>query len=134
MTFWGQTSAILRLVVGANLAEFDTIHMLLQQGKFAAPPGLTLPRVGPLSPSQVLGPLMEFARMKMILDGMPLQDAVEFADYLGAVAIGYDRFSAGPQTVGGALDVLAIQPEGLSWYRRKPFAEKMARARSEFYE
>ncbi len=63
------------------------------------------------------------------IDGMPLQDAVEFADYLGNVVIGYDRFTIGPPSVGGCLDVLAIQPEGLSWYRRKEFATQMAQAR-----
>jgi len=63
------------------------------------------------------------------LDGMPLEEAVEFADYLGMVAVGFDRFTIGPPAIGGEVDVLAIQPEGLSWYRRKKFAAQMAIAR-----
>jgi hypothetical protein len=75
---------------------------------------------------RVLGSSME---MQHRLRGMPLQEAVEFADYLGQTAIGYDRFCQGNPAVGGKLDVVAIQPDGLHWYRRKPFLKKMARAR-----
>lgn len=75
-----------------------------------------------------LGSSME---MQHRLRGMPLQEAVEFADFLGQTAIGYDRFCQGNPSVGGKLDVVAIQPDGLHWYRRKPFLKKMARARQD---
>jgi hypothetical protein len=73
-------------------------------------------------------------QMECRLRGMPLQEAVEFADYLGQVAIGYDRFCRGNPAVGGELDVVAIQPDGLHWYRRKPFLKEMARARAQNVE
>ncbi|MBV9719233.1 MAG: hypothetical protein JOZ77_07930 [Candidatus Eremiobacteraeota bacterium] len=73
-----------------------------------------------------VGPLMA---MPARLRGMPLQEAVKFADYLGQAAIGYDRFCTGNPAVGGKLDVVAIQPDGLHWYRRKGFLKKMAYAR-----
>jgi hypothetical protein len=73
-------------------------------------------------------------RMQHRLRGMPLQEAVEFADYFGQTAVGYDRFCVGSPAVGGDLDVVAIQPDGLHWYRRKRFLKKMAAARERTVE
>jgi hypothetical protein len=50
---------------------------------------------------------------------MPLQDAVNFTEYLGQVAVGYDKFTSGPAGVGGPLDVMLLRPGRRSWVRRK---------------
>jgi hypothetical protein len=88
-----------------------------------------VPEPPQISPEDALRPLAGLETISHRLEGLPLQEAVEFADWLGNVAIGYDKSTEGPPFVGGDLDVLAIQPEGLTWYRRKPFAAKMAEAR-----
>jgi hypothetical protein len=52
-------------------------------------------------------------------DSMPLQDAVDFADYLCKVVIGRFRFVVGPPTCGGEVDIAAITPRGFQWIRQK---------------
>lgn len=138
ITWWGVEGPLKRLLLGFDLDHLNAVHSQLAQANAlanaqpqaragaagAVPP---VPFIPP--PNAVLGVLAPHVAMPTNIDGMPLQDAVEFADYLGNVVIGYDRFTVGPPSVGGCLDVLAIQPEGLSWYRRKEFASLMAQAR-----
>jgi len=53
------------------------------------------------------------------ISAMPLQDAIEFTEYLGQVSSGYDRFTAGPPGVGGPLDVLVLQQQSREWVYHK---------------
>lgn len=131
--FWGVRTALKRLLFGYDLSSLMNEHKFLEFAKTKKEEGDAgyshFPDPPVISPDVAL---RDFAPLETIphrLDGMPLQEAAEFADYLGMVAIGYDKFTSGPPSVGGELDVLAIQPEGLSWYRRKAFAAKMAEAR-----
>jgi hypothetical protein len=132
--YWaGMPVALNRLIKGVDLEALAAARDLLTN---AARPGFVpIPGAPPLPPPAAADPVATaahydaFIQMPHNLDGMPLEEAVEFADYLGTVAIGYDRFTVGPPGIGGELDVLAIQPEGLSWYRRKKFAAQMALAR-----
>lgn len=133
ISWWGEGQSIMRLVMGFNAAHYDQVYEAVRAGTLTLADGTRPAVIHNVKPSEVLQPLAPLLQMPLMLDGMPLQDAAEFAEFLGQVAIGYDRFKMGPQAVGGHLDVLAIQPEGLSWYKRKPFMEKMARARSQFY-
>jgi hypothetical protein len=64
--------------------------------------------------------------MPTAVDSMPLQDAVEFTEYLGKVACGYDRFKLGPAGVGGPLDVLVLRREKRTWVSRKRIPERLA--------
>jgi hypothetical protein len=50
---------------------------------------------------------------------LPLQDAVHFAEYLGQVACGYDKFSSGQAGVGGELDVVVLTRGNREWIRQK---------------
>lgn len=153
ITWWGVEGPLRRLVLGYDMEVLNHAYMQhvqeVQQAHAAAqaqaaqqgtqpPQGAPVAQGGvgqpppppiPPPPGVALGPLAPFIGMPTNIEGMPLQDAVEFADYLGNVVLGYDRFTIGPPSVGGCLDVLAIQPEGLSWYRRKEFASRMAQAR-----
>jgi hypothetical protein len=136
ISWWGVGTSLNRLLHGFDLNELMMAHNFLMQNPQAAQTVTGGAAEGLASippPNACLGPLMQLARMQVVLDFMPLQEAVEFADYLGHVAIGYSRFSAGNQVVGGELDVLAIQPEGLSWYRRKAFVASMASARRKVF-
>lgn len=60
-------------------------------------------------------------KAQLSLDGMPLIDAVHFAEYLGIVAAGFDRFTTGWRTIGGVLDIAAITPDGVHWAQKKTF-------------
>ena len=57
-------------------------------------------------------------QMPLLLAVMPLQEAVYFSEYLSDVACGYDRFKAGPASVGGAVNVMVITDEDRTWLRR----------------
>ena len=147
--FWGQRKALERLLFGYErdaIAKAVSMERAIDALRQAAPGSqdaatfASLPeeyRNLPPPPTDLTGDLLKVARlirMEARLEGMPLQEAVEFAEYLGNVTIGFDRFAIGTPAVGGELDVLAIQPEGLHWYRRKKFLRKMASARDRALE
>ncbi len=51
--------------------------------------------------------------------GMPLQDAIEFADYLITTTKNFYRFQAGAPTCGGPTDIAAISRNKFKWIKRK---------------
>lgn len=55
----------------------------------------------------------------IIYDGMPLQDAIDLAEYLIKVVSGRFRFLPGPPTCGGDIDIAVITHKGFIWVRRK---------------
>ena len=56
----------------------------------------------------------------MTQPAMPIQDAVDLAEFLVNVTINYVRFCNGAPTVGGPIEVAAItKHEGFKWVRRK---------------
>jgi len=131
--FWGVRTALKRLLYGFNLDSLEMGYRFLEWAERERQGGRAdlahFPAPPPLRPVDAIGLYEPFETINHRLDGMPLQEAVEFADFLGTVAIGYDKFSKGQRSVGGDLDVLAIQPDGLCWFRRKAFASEMAKAR-----
>ena len=129
---WGITESLDRLLSGYDAQQIYFGIRLLQQTERAKIGGAVLPGYPPPPPESLLDDLESLSgllRFDHRLRGMPLQEAVAFAEYLGQVAIGYARFSQGDSEVGGELDVVAMQPDGLCWHRRKAFARKMAEAR-----
>jgi hypothetical protein len=55
----------------------------------------------------------------VLFDGMPLQDAVDYATYLVNVVIGRFRFVLGAPVCGGEVDVAVITPNAFTWVQRK---------------
>jgi hypothetical protein len=64
------------------------------------------------------------ASLPIIFDGMPLQDAIDFAEWATAVVIGRWRFGMGAQLVGGDVDVAVIRPRSFQWAQRKRWSIK----------
>ena len=62
--------------------------------------------------------------MPLIFDGMPIQDAVDFADYAVQVTIGCFRFAGGPPLCGGNIDIAVITPAAFHWAQRKQWSIK----------
>lgn len=58
---------------------------------------------------------------------MPLQTAVDFAEFLGGVASDYDHFSAGPSFVGGELDIMVLKPGKREWVYQKRIRSRRER-------
>ncbi|MBI4506127.1 MAG: hypothetical protein HY691_11375 [Chloroflexi bacterium] len=53
---------------------------------------------------------------------MPIQDAIDLAAFLAETTAQFTRFAAGPNTVGGEIEVAAItKHEGFKWVRRKHY-------------
>jgi len=51
--------------------------------------------------------------------GMPLQDAIKFADYLITATKNFYKFQAGAPTCGGPTDIAVISRAGFQWIKRK---------------
>lgn len=54
-----------------------------------------------------------------LFDAMPLQDAVDYAVHLIRTTIDTLRFEPRYPSVGGAIDVLVVKPDGMQWVQRK---------------
>jgi hypothetical protein len=50
---------------------------------------------------------------------MPLQDAIEYANYMLNVTIGRYRFVLGPELCGGQIEIAAITPREFNWISQK---------------
>ena len=59
------------------------------------------------------------AELPLVFDGMPLQDAIDFAEYAARVVIGKFRFAQGPPLCGGDVDVAVITPGNFRWAQKK---------------
>jgi hypothetical protein len=64
------------------------------------------------------------SELPLVFEGMPLQDAIEFANYAVQVVIGRFRFAAGPPLCGGDVDIAVITPGAFQWAQRKQWAIK----------
>ncbi|MCD6282622.1 hypothetical protein J7J84_03315 [bacterium] len=62
--------------------------------------------------------------LPLIFDGMPLQDAIDFANFAVQVTIGVCRFRVGPPVCGGDVDIAVITPGKFHWAQRKQWAIK----------
>lgn len=56
---------------------------------------------------------------------MPLQDAIDLAEFLVQTTIGFSRFKPGAPTVGGPIELAAISKhEGFRWIKRKYYFDR----------
>jgi hypothetical protein len=100
--WYGMVDALQRLVLGYDVAALD---ILVQRGVDPAVLELWATDGSTMLP--------------LIFDGMPLQDAIDFAEYAVQVVIGRHRFSIGMPVCGGEIDVAVITPSKFQWHRRK---------------
>jgi len=106
--WYGLTDAIIRLHWGRDDAA---INILANNFK-----------VEPKEISEMLDKL----QYQVIFDGMPLQDAIDYAVYLVNVVIGRFRFVIGVPLCGGDIDVAVITPGDFIWIQRKSWRVKKA--------
>lgn len=106
---WGGEGgeAIARLVMGHGNRLPMVLNGLLK------PPG-TADKL-----MKVIGPQL---RAQLMFAPMPIQDAIDLADFLVHTAIQFSRFLPGAQVVGGPIEIAAItKHEGFKWIRRKHY-------------
>ncbi|TET11979.1 MAG: hypothetical protein E3J86_01460 [Candidatus Thorarchaeota archaeon] len=99
--WFGLTDAIVRLHWGRDDQALDILSKRFEVDREEI--------IGLLNPLQYPVPF----------EGMPLQDAIDYAVYLINVAIGRFRFVVGAPLCGGEIDVAVIIPNSFSWVRKK---------------
>ena len=68
--------------------------------------------------------IMEDIKALLVVPAMPIQDAIDLAEYLVQTTVGYVRFNFNQpvKTVGGAIEIATItKHEGFKWVQRKHF-------------
>jgi hypothetical protein len=107
----GQPEAILRLVSGMD----PTLPWILEHDL-----GVPNDQIGP-----VVDYLRDRLRATFLKPAMPIQDAIDLAEFLVDLTIKYARFSDGPDTVGGPIEIAAItKHEGFKWIKRKYYYDR----------
>ncbi|MBK5243054.1 hypothetical protein [Clostridium sp.] len=108
MSWYGQPEAITRLYKGY---------------------GTLLPNVfvnSGIVPSDKIEDLMKLVsancELPLTHPAMPIQDAIELAEFLVDLTEKYSKYAPGPQTVGGPIEIACItKHEGFKWIKRKHY-------------
>lgn len=70
--------------------------------------------------SEILAVFNKHLRVPLSYPPMPIQDAIDLANFLCQATIMYSRFTPGASVVGGPIDIAAItKHEGFRWVSRK---------------
>ena len=111
MIWGGNGEALNRLVVGLSLGLPQLLGDLFK-----------------LSPQQiapVAQQIQQSLQLPLVVPAMPLQDAIELAEFLVDLTIKFSRFMPGPATVGGPIEIAAISKhEGFRWIKRKYYFDR----------
>lgn len=108
-SWWGQPEAISRLLTGMSMGAPEALANLGLGLDFSQAQQVVAGMVAQLNP-------------QMVPAAMPIQDAIDLAEFLVHATIQYVRFSPGPPTVGGPIEIATItKHEGFKWVRRKHF-------------
>lgn len=111
VTWAGELEALNRLVMGYS-ATFAT---LLQQQL----------GVQPAQMSHAISVVQPQVQLPVVLPAMPLQDAIDLAEFMVDLTVKFSRYTPGPPTVGGPIEVAAISKhEGFRWVKRKYYFER----------
>ena len=107
LSWGGQPEAINRLVMGIPMNSTDPL------------------KAAGLNDAQVKAVQDSFranCQMPFLHGAMPVQDAVDFADFLVETTKRFVRFLPGADTVGGDTDICVVtKHEGFKWVRRKHY-------------
>ncbi len=107
--WWGQPDAIARILGGMSIAFPDALvnlGIVPNQGDALALYETVRSQLNP----------------QMVTAAMPIQDAIELAEFLVHATIQIVRFSPGNPTVGGPIEIATItKHEDFKWVQRKHF-------------
>lgn len=69
---------------------------------------------------QVMEVIKSRTAIPLVQAAMPIQDAIDLAEFLAYAAVSFSRFMPGAPVVGGPIEVAAItKHEGFKWIKRK---------------
>ncbi len=106
---WGGEGgeAISRVVLGHSATLLDLLKTLLKSPQLA---------------DEVMKGVTPRLQANLIFAPMPIQDAIDLAEFLVHTAIQFSRFLPGPQVVGGPIEIAAVtKHEGFKWIQRKHY-------------
>jgi hypothetical protein len=107
LSWGGQPDAIYRLVMGVGINHVSAL----------AEAGLSQDQVQSASAS-----LLKNLQAPFLHGAMPVQDAIELADFLVETTKRFVRFLPGADTAGGDTDIAVVtKHEGFKWVRRKHY-------------
>ena len=108
LTWNGEDEAIRRLVLGFGSGLNDVLKQSF---------GLTEEQT-----EAAMAVISRSLQAPLVVPPMPIQDAIELAEFLVDATIKYKRFDIGHQTVGGPIEVAAItKHEQFKWVKRKHY-------------
>lgn len=82
---------------------------------------------------QVMQLIRQQLTVPLLLPAMPLQDAIDLAEFLVDLTIKFSRFRPGAPTVGGPIEIAAISKhEGFRWIKRKYYFDRYLNPDEEF--
>lgn len=111
ITWSGEPEAINRLVLG-----FGTQLPRVLEHRLAVPPEQIAPAIEIIK-QELSAPL--------ITAPMPIQDAIDLAEFLVSLTTKFSRFTPGGPTVGGPIEIAAItKHEGFKWVKRKYYFDR----------
>jgi len=102
---------------GANWYGATDSIVRLHWGRDDAVAGIVSEKFG--ISSEAVNEALKPLQYKVPFAQMPLQDAIEYANYMLNVVIGRYRFVVGPEICGGEIDIAAITQREFNWIRRK---------------
>lgn len=115
--WWGQPEAIQRILTGTSM---DTAVALTNLG-------VPMPQA-----QQTAAALQQQVQTQLVWPAMPIQDAIDLAEFLVHATIQYVRFSPGGATVGGPIEIATItKHEGFKWVARKHYFQARLNPASE---
>jgi len=106
----GEGESIARLVLGFSRELPNVLGSVIR------------PSPSPADLQQLTNLLRDQLQAPLVFAPMPIQDAIDLAEWLVHTAIMFSRFFPGPPLVGGPIESAAItKHEGFKWIRRKHY-------------
>jgi hypothetical protein len=113
--------------VGATWAgELEALNRLILGYSFQLP-ALMQAQLGiqPAQMNQAMTNILPQIQLPAVMAAMPLQDAIDLAEFMVDLTIKFSRFRLGAPTVGGPVEIAAISKhEGFRWVKRKYYFDR----------
>ncbi|MBI3210908.1 MAG: hypothetical protein HYZ37_18645 [Candidatus Solibacter usitatus] len=107
ITWGGEGDAISRIVLGFSEALPKVLESVVKQTEAV---------------QQLVTMFRNTLQASIVFAPMPIQDAIDLAEWLVHSAIMFSRFKPGAPSVGGPIEIAAItKHEGFKWIRRKHY-------------
>jgi hypothetical protein len=110
LNWGGEQESIARLILGFSPLLMDVLQTFIK------------PQPSPEQLAELTTLLRDSLQAPLVFAPMPIQDAIDLAEWLVHTAEMFSRFIPGPTSVGGPIESAAItKHEGFRWIRRKHY-------------